>query len=63
MGTVSERIIQEERNSRDRAGRFYNGQVKDHLTPMMQSFVKKQHMLFIATNDAERNCDCSPRFG
>ena len=63
MGTESERIIQEERNSRERADRFYNRQVKGHLTPVMQGFIKKQHMLFIATNDAERNCDCSPRFG
>jgi len=63
MGTECERIIQEERNSRDRADRFYNRELKDHLTPVMQSFIKKQHMLFIATSDADGNCDCSPRFG
>ncbi len=63
MGTKSERIIQEERGSLNRADRFYDRQVKDHLTPLMQSFIAKQHMLFIATSDAEGNCDCSPRFG
>ena len=63
MGTRSERLIQKERNSSDRADKFYNRQVKDHLTPVMQSFIAKQHMLFIATSDAEGNCDCSPRFG
>ena len=63
MSTKSERIIQEERNSSARADRFYDRQVKDHLTPVMQTFIAKQHMLFIATSDAEGNCDCSPRFG
>ena len=63
MGTRSERLIQKERNSSDRADKFYNRQVKDHLTPVMQSFIAKQHMLFIVTSDAEGNCDCSPRFG
>ena len=63
MGTKSERIIQKERDSLNRASRFYERQVKDHLTPVMQNFIAKQHMLFIATSDAEGNCDCSPRFG
>ena len=39
MGTKSERIIQKERDSLNRADRFYNRQVKDHLTPVMQSFI------------------------
>ncbi len=63
MSTKSERIIQKERNSSARADRFYDRQVKNHLTPVMQTFIAKQHMLFIATSDAKGNCDCSPRFG
>jgi len=29
----------------------------------MRELVRKQEMVFLATSDAEGNCDCSPRFG
>jgi predicted pyridoxine 5'-phosphate oxidase superfamily flavin-nucleotide-binding protein len=63
MGMQSERIIQSKLGSRERAERFYQSHVQDHLTPQMQDFIRRQSMVFIATADAEGSCDCSPRFG
>ena len=58
-----EQELQQQFGSQDRATRFYNRQMYDHLTQHMQSFIRRQEMVFIATADARGNCDCSPRFG
>ena len=63
MSLLSEQVIQGERGSRKRAKHFYESQVKDHLTPVMQDFIRGQQMVFISTADANGSCDCSPRFG
>lgn len=63
MGRQSEERIQDERGSLDRAKRFYDKQVKDQLTPVMQEFIRRQQMMFVATADTGGSCDCSPRFG
>ena len=63
IGTEGERKLQEEFGSQERATRFYDRQMHDHLTEGMQSFIHRQEMMFIATADAKGHCDCSPRFG
>ena len=62
-GSGGERKLQRKSGSQDRAARFYNRQMQDHLTERMQSFIQRQEMVFVATADAQGNCDCSPRFG
>ena len=58
-----EQELQKKFGSQDRATRFYDRQMHDHLTPQMQTFIGRQEMVFLATADARGNCDCSPRFG
>ncbi|GAA3121293.1 hydrolase [Streptosporangium carneum] len=49
--------------TRDRAERFYERQVVDHLTPHMREFVARQEMVFVGTSDASGNCDTTFRAG
>lgn len=63
FGSMGERLLQKIYGSDDRAQRFYDRQVYDHLTEKMQTLIRRQEMVFIATADAAGNCDCSPRFG
>lgn len=46
-----------------RAAVFYANQMLDHLNPLMQQFIARQEMVFIATADAGGACDCSFRAG
>lgn len=62
-GSDSEHGLQEKYGTRDRALRFYDKQVLNHLAPLMQGFIAKQEMMFIATADQRGECDCSVRFG
>ncbi len=62
-GSDGEHILQQQSGSTQRAARFYDRQMKNHLTTSMQAFVERQEMVFLATSDAKGNCDCSPRFG
>lgn len=62
-GTAGEKKIQEEQGSAKRANRFYEKQMFNKLNPKMKALIATQEMVFIATSDAEGNCDCSPRFG
>ena len=62
-GTKGEKDIQNRQESADRAKRFYKYQMQNQLNEKMKELIKKQEMAFIATSDAEGNCDCSPRFG
>ena len=55
-----EQELQQKFGSRERATRFYDRQIHDHLTQQMQTFIRRQEMVFIATADARGNCDCSP---
>lgn len=61
--TTGERKLQTEMGSSDRAQRFYNRQMRTSLNSRMIALIKQQDMVFIATADARRNCDCTPRFG
>ena len=44
MSLLSEQTIQNERGSYKRAKHFYETQVKDHLTSVMQDFIRGQRM-------------------
>ena len=35
----------------------------DHLSAKMELLIGQQEFVFVATADAQGNCDCSPRFG
>ena len=63
FGSQGERELQQKYGSQQRAERFYDRQVQDHLTEKMQALNRRQEMVFVATADAQGNCDCSPRFG
>ncbi len=58
-----ERTVQAELGSTDRAQRFYDRQMRRQLSERMIQLIREQEMVFVATSDAEGNCDCSPRFG
>jgi predicted pyridoxine 5'-phosphate oxidase superfamily flavin-nucleotide-binding protein len=58
-----ERILQERYGTRDQAQCFYDKQVLDHLNEAMQTFLARQQLMFLATSDANGNCDNSFRAG
>lgn len=58
-----EQRLQTEMGSSDRACQFYDRQMLSSLTEKMASLIRRQEMVFVATADANGNCDCSPRFG
>ena len=62
-GTPGERDVQQRLESRARAQRFYERQMRDRLSDKMAGLIRRQEMVFVATADAHGNCDCSPRFG
>lgn len=62
-GSAGEHELQEAFGTRERARRFYDNAVHDHLTERMQAFVGERIMFFLATADADGETDCSPRFG
>ncbi|WP_425281920.1 pyridoxamine 5'-phosphate oxidase family protein [Streptomyces albofaciens] len=47
----------------DRADRFYDDQVLDHLNARMREFVGRQEMFFLATADRHGECDSTFRAG
>jgi predicted pyridoxine 5'-phosphate oxidase superfamily flavin-nucleotide-binding protein len=62
-GSVTERLIQTEYGTAERAGRFYDAQVLDHLNARMREFVGRQEMMFLSTADAAGHCDSTFRAG
>jgi len=62
-GTPGERQLQLRQQSEARAGRFYERQMQNRLSAKMVDLLSRQTMMFVATADAEGNCDCTPRFG
>ena len=63
FGSDGERDLQNEMATCERAGKFYERQMHDHLTEKMKDLIETQEMMFLATSDSKGNCDCSPRFG
>jgi predicted pyridoxine 5'-phosphate oxidase superfamily flavin-nucleotide-binding protein len=62
-GSTGEHRLQEQYGSTERADRFYQQQVLDHLNPRMREFLGRQEMMFVATADAAGECDCTFRAG
>jgi uncharacterized protein len=61
--SCGESILQQRLGTQDRAQRFYDTQMLDHLNERMREFVAKQTMMFLATSDARGNCDNTFRAG
>ena len=59
----TERRIQQEYGTADRAQRFYDTQVLDHLNARMRDFVGRQEMMFLSTADLDGHCDSTFRAG
>ncbi|GAA1807816.1 pyridoxamine 5'-phosphate oxidase family protein [Planosporangium flavigriseum] len=62
-GSASEHELQERYGTADRAQRFYSQQVLDRLNEQMREFVAEQEMMFVATSDANGECDNTFRAG
>jgi predicted pyridoxine 5'-phosphate oxidase superfamily flavin-nucleotide-binding protein len=62
-GSRGEHLLQCAYDSGDRAQRFYDDQVLDHLNRPMMDFVRRMDMAFIASADARGECDSSLRAG
>jgi predicted pyridoxine 5'-phosphate oxidase superfamily flavin-nucleotide-binding protein len=62
-GSDGEHALQERLGTTERADRFYDDQVCDHLLPAMTEFVERMTMLFVATADRRGECDSSLRAG
>lgn len=60
---TGERRVQREMGSCERARRFHDRHMSDSLNATMIELIERQEMVFVATADADGNCDCSPRFG
>jgi uncharacterized protein len=60
---AGERILQERLGTTQRAQQFYDRQVTDHLTLVMQQFIQRMELAFIATSNSAGECDCSLRAG
>jgi predicted pyridoxine 5'-phosphate oxidase superfamily flavin-nucleotide-binding protein len=62
-GSRGERMLQHRFGTEERARRFYDEQVLDHLNPAMRAFVARQELMFLATSDLRGGCDNSLRAG
>lgn len=62
-GSTGEHRLQQAHGTTERAERFYREQVLDHLNSRMREFVARQEMAFVATSDANGECDASFRAG
>jgi predicted pyridoxine 5'-phosphate oxidase superfamily flavin-nucleotide-binding protein len=62
-GSRGEHYLQCVHGTDGRANRFYDDQVLDHLNEAMAAFVTRMEMAFIATSDADGECDSTLRAG
>ena len=62
-GSQGEHALQRQYGTKKRADNFYDRQVLDYLNQSMRKFIEQQEMVFIATADANGECDCSFRAG
>lgn len=62
-GSEGERRLQRRLGTSERAERFYDEQVLDHLNERMREFVQRQEMFFLATADSHGECDSTFRAG
>jgi predicted pyridoxine 5'-phosphate oxidase superfamily flavin-nucleotide-binding protein len=62
-GSDGEHQLQRRLGTADRADRFYDEQVLDHLNVRMREFIARQEMFFLATSDRHGECDSTFRAG
>ncbi|MER8156085.1 pyridoxamine 5'-phosphate oxidase family protein [Streptomyces sp. NPDC094472] len=62
-GSDGEHLLQRRLDTVDRADRFYDEQVLDHLNARMWEFIDRQEMFFLATSDGHGECDNTFRAG
>jgi uncharacterized protein len=62
-GSDGEHALQAACGTEDRANRFYNLQMNDRINEEMREFIGRMEMAFIATADADGECDASFRAG
>ena len=62
-GSRGERELQAIYDTGERAERFYEKQMFDHLNTRMLSYLLRQEIMFIASSDSNGECDCSLRSG
>jgi len=62
-GSAGEHELQASCGTQDRANRFYNQQMNDRINDQMREFIGRMEMMFIATSDADGECDASFRAG
>jgi predicted pyridoxine 5'-phosphate oxidase superfamily flavin-nucleotide-binding protein len=62
-GSAGEHVLQEALGTTTRAQRFHDDQTCDVLVPSMQEFVARMTMAFVATADADGECDSTLRAG
>jgi predicted pyridoxine 5'-phosphate oxidase superfamily flavin-nucleotide-binding protein len=62
-GSDGEHRLQERHGTTQRAKSFYERQVLGHLNTRMREFIARQEMCFIATADADGECDATFRAG
>jgi predicted pyridoxine 5'-phosphate oxidase superfamily flavin-nucleotide-binding protein len=62
-GSAGEHRLQEYYGSCERARRFYEQQVLDHLNEKMREFLARQEMMFVSTSDSRGECDATFRAG
>lgn len=62
-GSTGEHRLQQQYGSEERANAFYDHQMLDHLNDRMIKLIGRQEMMFLATADAQGECDSSFRAG
>lgn len=62
-GSDGEHALQQKLDTTERADRFYDEQVLDHLNERMREFTLQQEMFFLSTADRHGECDSSFRAG
>jgi predicted pyridoxine 5'-phosphate oxidase superfamily flavin-nucleotide-binding protein len=62
-GSRGERLLQERLGTAKRAEQFYANQVLDHVNEQMRDFIGQRDLMFVATADADGNCDATLRAG
>ena len=62
-GSSGEHLLQCAYGTEQRARRFYDEQVLDHLNESMKEFIGRMELAFVATADANGECDSSLRAG
>lgn len=62
-GSAGEHDLQRRFGTTERAQRFYEHEMLDHLNDRMREFVGRQEMMFVASADSGGECDCTFRAG